>query len=327
MNDIWAIELFSIENLIKLLECPEKSQDEIEYMAAFTLWYASIGIDGLTRHVRLSLLKISFLLLARWIRLYQTEQQMKRKKHLSLPNRQKWKPSPYKFPVVLSDGMRYLNSIPFLYWIIRDYEDAALNRIGTHSVEHFFALIRLAAHSDHSWERFLSAAAKGILVGEILAVHNLKDHMRRDFSVGGVKVFNQGENDDKLELEHLLQNGLNIFAPTRPVSKVQGDLEMKNWIHDLALLRDWKNDKHSAPLYEPGCVASQSALSRIIGFQSDSEKRVFRWTEPRRALALMWHNNSSKNLEEIARDIGHNCTASDVERLIQGMESRTVEGK
>jgi hypothetical protein len=71
------------------------------------------------------------------------------------------------------DLARYLNTIVFLYRIIRDYDNASLNRIGSHPVGSFFALVRMAGHDNHSLDRFRGAVAKGILAGDLMAVQRL----------------------------------------------------------------------------------------------------------------------------------------------------------
>jgi hypothetical protein len=68
MNDVLAIQLFSIDNRITLFVADESatSLPEIEYLTPFALWYAVVAIESLTRNMRLALLEIAFRIFARW---------------------------------------------------------------------------------------------------------------------------------------------------------------------------------------------------------------------------------------------------------------------
>jgi hypothetical protein len=177
MNDIYAVEVFSVENLVHLIQSfseedqSEVKMREIEYLTPFVLWYAAVAIGELRRELRLELLEIVFIIFRKWLIVGRGV----------FPSRR----GP-KLVVEILNLKRYLNSVIFLYHVIRDYDNVELNRIGTHPVENFFGLIRVSCHENHSWDRFLSAAAKGVLSGEILVAQGLKAHIRRDYSIAGM---------------------------------------------------------------------------------------------------------------------------------------------
>jgi hypothetical protein len=81
MNDILAIELFSLDNLVRLwswgnLECNSSGTEfelkygsEIEYVMPFVLWYVTVSVNKLTRQMRLDLLIVVFKILVKWYRI------------------------------------------------------------------------------------------------------------------------------------------------------------------------------------------------------------------------------------------------------------------
>jgi hypothetical protein len=80
----------------------------------------------------------------------------------------------------------------------------------------------------------------------------------------------------------------------------------------------WKQ-LHFIKLYRPGPGASDTALSRIIACQikrDDGQPKVskpFRWTKPKRELALMMHI-SEYSVEDITEMI--HCTPDDLAEIL-----------
>jgi hypothetical protein len=168
MDDIFAVELFSVDNLVALCRTNESeiSASEIEYMTPFVLWYAAVAIGDLTRKVRLSLLEIAFRVLAKWYAIWFNLPATK------ITDTTSWTRGLIHFAVEGIDAIRYMNSVIFLYIMIEPADDVALDWIGTHSAENYFGTTRLNSNYGHSWDRSTSAAAKGILSAEILPLTN-----------------------------------------------------------------------------------------------------------------------------------------------------------
>jgi hypothetical protein len=203
MNDIYAVKLFSIDSLVKLM-CNEANPSEIEYIMPFALWYATISIGDLLPKTRLSLLSIAFRIFLQW-----AQRRILADGKLD-PNRTIWKEDgdEIKFAVIEADLIRYLNSVLFTYSIIKNYDDVGLDRSGTHLVENFFGMMRMACHHDDSWERCVSYAAKASIVNEILIANGIKNATRRDFTIAGVKVFSQGNTKKKADIPNLFKHGM-----------------------------------------------------------------------------------------------------------------------
>jgi hypothetical protein len=155
MNDIFAVQLFSIDNLITLFDANQSaiSLSEIEYLTPFVLWYVVVAVSDLTRKVRLNLLEIVFRIFTKW---YQILPALPARK---LRDNDRAEPSTNTitdikerficFAVEAMDLVRYMNSVLFLYTVIKSVDDIALNRIGTHPLENYFRTVRLASNYDH----------------------------------------------------------------------------------------------------------------------------------------------------------------------------------
>jgi hypothetical protein len=145
MNDVLAVEVFSVDNLTTL-----KNQGklfEAYYLLPFVCWYSAITIQGLGWEARLELLKMAFHIFALWYQQSKNPPRGYMKGH--------------KFFVERPDLKRYLNTTLFLYFITSKRKPIAYNRIGTHPVENLFGLVRVSSHFDHTWPKFLMAIARG----------------------------------------------------------------------------------------------------------------------------------------------------------------------
>jgi hypothetical protein len=319
MHDMFAVQLFSVDNLVTMCSANESAINlaEVEYMTPFVLWYAVVATGNLTRKVRLDLLQMVFRLFAKWYVIWSNLPAKKINDNTSATGGR------ISFAVEGLDVIRYMNSVIFLYPAIRDIDDVALNRIGTHPVENYFGMIRLSSIYDHSWDRFVSAAAKGILSDEIRAATGLKSHSRRDFSVGGVKACCQTDDTRKLSIYGLLEHGMNFFDLLDGNSLEDRSLVIRLWTEDLIVLSEWKRTGHAMRPYNPGPVASDTALSRIIRF--DREPIPFKWTKRKLSKAVTSLDNAEMGYEDIANIIG--CTSEDaqdsLDRQIQKNDGQT----
>jgi regulator of replication initiation timing len=325
MNDIYAVKLFSVESLVKLVSAGRIA--EADYLMPFVLWYAVVAISDLSRPTRLSLLSIVFRIFVKWslsrIDFYGQ----------TIRNRVKWTKGEkkIKFAVIESDLVRYMNSVVFLYAVIKNYESVSLNRIGTHPLENYFGMIRLASHDNHSWDRFLSSAGKANIVSEILTACGIKKATRRDFTVGGTKARCQSNDSGKLDLPDVLRHSMNYLDECESLnigsSKIDASLLL---LEDLVSLSNWQENKHYIKLYSPGPVASDSTLSRIISFGPSSSgtetQSFFKWTPNKRDKARFLNENPGYNHEKIADEIGRGCTSADVTRFFEKLE-RTEQAK
>jgi hypothetical protein len=159
----------------------------------------------------------------------------------------------------------------------------------------------------------MSAASKGILCGEILTINGLKKPSVRDFSVGGVKIRGQQVDDNKLRIDDLLEHGMDFVNLLDGGHFEDDSLIVRLWVEDLMALSEWRRKRHAQPLYKPGPVASDTALSRIIAFKPDVV--AFKWTKRKRTEAVRFLDSGEMDHEMVASVLG--CTAEDVRVFLE----------
>jgi hypothetical protein len=94
-----------------------------------------------------------------------------------------------KYVAELLDLKRYTNSLLFLYKILRNIIGSiGLNRLGTHSVENMFGLVRMKCKSKHKYMSFLRAFSQSMLMMTILQVTGLSSPVRRDYTIAGCQI-------------------------------------------------------------------------------------------------------------------------------------------
>jgi hypothetical protein len=69
MNDMFAVRLFCIENVLVLMTEQHPNCCAFYYLLPFLLWYAAISIANLDPQVRLDLLSMGFHIFRDWLRL------------------------------------------------------------------------------------------------------------------------------------------------------------------------------------------------------------------------------------------------------------------
>jgi hypothetical protein len=314
MNDVLAVELFTIDNLEKLVV--DGKMIEAYYLLPFVCWYTAIAVQGLSWETRLSLLEIAFFIFVDWYR-----------QSRSLP-------AEFfgyrKFFVELIDLPRYLNTILFLYQITLRREPVAYNRLGTHSVENIFGLTRVSCHFHHTWPKFLRSSARAIVMDKVLRANRMKSHVRREFSIGGVKVFNGPEGGTKDIYVEFPEGGPNaliellkrlifprVMSPDKPREREMDEAIIESWLEIFHNLKKWKNDGHLEKTYRPGPVAGQAILARLISFGKANPERKsvapkpFAWTPKAKRYARRLHITHSD--EEVAKLI--DCPVEQVRKL------------
>jgi hypothetical protein len=148
-------------------------------------------------------------------------------------------------------------------------------------------------------------------------VHQLKSHVRRDFSIARVKVF---QNYDRENLQIPGFGDLGIACLER-ISDFFDNPQLfqppecfAHWMHDLENLIEWKNSCHGMKLYSPGSVTKEAQVSRIISYSSDRGQGQFRWAKRREQRALQWHNDPRFSIELITSKLG--CEPEDVQMML-----------
>jgi hypothetical protein len=143
INDVFAVQVFSLENLLTLFKSGDIAG--AYYLTPFVTWYASILISDLHSSLRPDLLTLSFAAFHDWFSQIQMVTG-------AMPFT--------KFFTEKIDLIRYINTMIFLHQVVSTFSEIALNRIGTHLVENIFGLMRVAVNRNHSWDLCKGAITK-----------------------------------------------------------------------------------------------------------------------------------------------------------------------
>jgi hypothetical protein len=74
---------------------------------------------------------------------------------------------------------------------------------------------------------------EGILSGEIMAINGLKRPSGRDFTVGGVKGYDQSADKDRLSIEDLFEHGMNFLNLIDRHPEQDEPNVIRLWVEDL----------------------------------------------------------------------------------------------
>jgi hypothetical protein len=309
MSDVLAVEVFTMDNLRNLIE--NEKLVEAYYMLPFVCWYTAIALEALSWDTRLSLLRITWSVFTHWYDQWQ-----------SLP------PgflACRKFFVELIDLPRYMNTILFLYHITSRREPVAYNRLGTHSVENMFGLIWVTSHFQHTWPRFLGSSTRAVVVDDILKASKIKTHVRRVFSIGGVKILDNPRNLLSLyfpeggpdALIQCLWRMITSGFITIDASVVASDeLALDTWKKIFSQFAKWKEEGKFMVTNLSGPLAGIMIMARLIKFcgkkkEKSSQPKAFIWKPEAKRLARQLRINHTD--DEIAQEVG--CSVEDVLRL------------
>jgi hypothetical protein len=142
----------------------------------------------------------------------------------------------------------------------------------------------------------------------VLRKYEIKSHVRREFSIGGVKIY---DNEPEINLLSITFPGDGPGAlirfltdliwrtsqvireyynkcPGMPLPEeirkrvlTEDDAStLDNWLELFGTLTSWKNDGHIAKTYRPGLVAGQAILARLITYTGKSKKKTIRQPKP-----------------------------------------------
>jgi hypothetical protein len=86
------------------------------------------------------------------------------------------------------DLRRYMKTIIIMRQKLDNGQGVVFHRMGTHTVENMFRLVRLGCRNRHEWKTILDLIAKAGITDEILNLNGMKTHVRREVDILGMKV-------------------------------------------------------------------------------------------------------------------------------------------
>jgi hypothetical protein len=260
MNDVLAVEVFTMDNLVTLVY--NYNMLEAYYLLPFVCWYSAISIQDLAWETRLNLIRCAFYVFVDWY-------------HRAMRLREFLKDK--KFFVEIPDIPRYLNTLLFLFQLTRMKKPVAFNRIGTHPIENLFGYVRITSHFLHTWPKFLMSIGRAVLMDRILRANNMKPHIRREYGIAGVKVLtSEGASWKTIGLPYtgpLVRDFIDcLLGHIQFTVGPDGEQLLEDWVRAADELVDWACD-HTMKLYESSSLSNQSIISRSITFSEEAKSR------------------------------------------------------
>ena len=274
MRDIYPLQIFTLENLVILAEAQQWSM--AFYLLPYALWVAAVRNPGLSIQMRKDFVHMAFEIFM----LHKCNVQ-----YLAVNVCQNRSMSKTQFCCSDIHCTRILNT---LFILLRELtnnpENLALSRIGTHSLECQFGLIRLMCRNKHSWDKILSSFSRLMVIKSITKIFghvNIKDRV----NVSGVKLSVELESASiyiprpSCEIEKLYQY---VYYPERVYEQAldasKDEMAQNNGPHlkgepaeficyvKSLLIECEMRDIRAAPLWQGGSVSNCGILARLISF-------------------------------------------------------------
>lgn len=266
MRDVFPLEIFTLENFMKLTDSEEWIM--AFYLLPYALWVTAVRNPGLSPQMRLDFLNIAFEIFAY------------HKENISnLANTVSQNRVDGKIQFCCSDAQctRILNTLfVTLRELTNNPDNLALGHIGTHSLECQFGLIRLMCRNKHSWPKILSSFSRLMAIKAITKIFGPVS-IRERVNVGGVKLSPEDES-------------ATIYFP-RPSGEIRNMYES---IHDPALLSDEDLDDSVKKLAAAMRKELRDFIDYIRSFLDECEARGVR-------ASPLWQGSSVSNSGILAR--------------------------
>lgn len=262
MKDIYALELFNFQNLEILFE--NNMIYEALYFLPYVCWLESVLYLNLTTKARIELLHISFDIFYSFYNLNETKP---RAPGITINK------SSHSCAQIFADSnliKRSFNSIIGTAFIIINYKEIALDRIGTHVLENYFGQIRYSCDEFDSWENILSAISYGNIRTQILNKYNIQLPIYNRSNYGGIHIIT---NSDESKLSNIPSSLFPIvsiqstfFQKLQLIKNINKEKTDNNYeiIKDsfMEFIENTKEDKKK--FYNPVPVSSSRIFSRCI---------------------------------------------------------------
>lgn len=183
MKDLYPLQIFTIENYIKLINC--RKFNMAFFILPYALWNNAIRNPGMSAQMRLDFLTCCIDIFS----YHKINLQ-----HLNQGVTQNRKKGAVQYFCSQKHVNRALNTLIALIYEIRSYpDDIALERLGTHVLECQFGLIRMLCHYKHNWNMILKAFSKIMIINDITNTLGIPIVIKSRENIGGVKL--NGIND------------------------------------------------------------------------------------------------------------------------------------
>ena len=270
MKDIYPLQIFTLENFLKLIEL--RKFNMAFFVLPYALWVQVIRNPSMTAQMRLDFLACCLDIFS----YHKLNLQ-----HLKPGVTQSKKNGAIQYFCSEKHVNRVLNTLMALVYEIRNYsDDTALDRIGTHVLECQFGIIRLLCHYKHNWNMILKAFSKIMIINDLTDVLGVPLVIKSRENVGGVKL--NGINETiyikrpDLSMRQLYEAATALMlweqCPTHDFMCVELIKEMNqdvllftNWLEDFLL--EYKNqDVKIKKIWNGSAISNCTITARLISF-------------------------------------------------------------
>ena len=266
MRDAFPLEIFTLENFMKLTDSKEWVM--AFYVLPYALWATAVRNPGLSPQMRRDFLNIAFEIFAYY---------MENISNLAGSVSQNRVDGKLQFYCSNVQCTRILNTLfATLRELTSNPDNLALGHIGTHSLECQFGLVRLMCRNKHSWPKILSSFSRLMAIKASTRIFGPVS-IRERVNVGGVKLTPESES-------------ATIYFP-RPSSEIRNIYE---YLHTPALLSGENLDESVKELAEAMKKDVSDFTDYVRSFLDECEARDLR-------AAPLWQGSSVSNNGILAR--------------------------
>ena len=262
MKDFYAIKIFSLENVIKLLE--KEKNDKSIYLLPFALWQESLMSTTLKKKTRLLFLEIAFQI---FYHFYYQLKYSKFEKGITVYKSQ------YSKALYINNEnflIRCMNTTLFTYSSIYKYEPVCLHRIGSHPVENYFGNIRIICRNYDSFENFVRAAIQTFTNMSIKSKFQIVQKVKNRINIAGINLM---PNFGSVEFDENICSSIDVVANIFNDSKIsianynEKDINKQNYLLFIDFISNLVYKKKRTPnAFNRPKVSSGSLIqSRCFG--------------------------------------------------------------
>ena len=189
MKDIYPLQLFTLENFMKLVASGNFAM--AFYVLPYALWVEVLRNPVLSQQTRIDLLAFVVDIFAHHHECLQ---------HLDSDrvSQKKTRTVPCVYFCSTAKCYRMLNTVMILLRELYAYQNIALDRVGTHVLECNFGIIRLLCQYKHSWNRIWKSFSQLLLISDLTTILGSPITPRARVNDGGVKL-----HDSDTDLIHI----------------------------------------------------------------------------------------------------------------------------
>lgn len=185
MRDIYVLEIFTLDNFLRLIEKREVAMSL--YILPYAMWVSVVMNAGMSCQMRREFLSFVVNIFAEMIVLIESVDT----KYVTI---NKYERDKVQFAFSKNHMRRALNTLIIqLHEIGCNPNDLAMDRIGTHVLGCTFGMIRLLCQYKHSWKMILKSFSRSVLLDDLALILGHGIQIKERVNIGGIKITGESE--------------------------------------------------------------------------------------------------------------------------------------